>query len=341
VKYETSLLMLLTSILMVVTACGVTTDRADKSPEAGQTSAGQQSSTDVEIKIGYMGGLTGGAAEVGQEQLHAVQTLVQLFNEENGFDVEVVEGDTQLNPDTGKIVAERFIADNTILGVIGPLASHVCEATQPSFEEGGLVAITPSCSLTNLTDPGTETFFRPIPHDAQKAPTDAGFVANELEAESVYLVDDQSIYAVGLNDEMEAQLKELGITDVQRASVTQEEIDFSSLVTSILVAYPDVVYFPSLVIDQYALLVIRLQQQNYQGAYFLIDGAIVPSWVEAIERCFDAGALTRSCAVEETAATNMSDSVLGIPVSFGPGNQIEGLKFTLYQVQNGSFVPVE
>ena len=349
----------------------------------------------LDIKIGFFGPLTGGAAFLGQEQLNFAAMAVQLFNEETGFNIQVVEGDTMINPDEGKIVAERFVADDSIYAVVGPSGSQVCEATQPVFEEAGLLHITPSCTRISLTDPGTPTFFRPVPHDGLQGPTDANYMIDVLGASSAYLVDDQSSYATGLTDEVEAALNERGVTDVQRASVTQQDTDFSSLVTTIISANPDVVFFPGQIAGQLGTMAAQLREQGYQGTYFLADGGFDISWVEtagaaaegtylsffapdphfvpqardlttryelqfgefgafggpsglsarivaeAIGRCVDAGNLSRACVVDETAATNMSDSLLGIPVSFGEGNQINGGEFFIFQVQDGAFVLVQ
>jgi len=344
------------------------------------------------IKIGYVGPLTGGAAFLGTEQLNFAKVAVAIFNEETGLNVELVEGDDMINPDEGRIVAERFIADPDIYAVVGPAGSQVCEATQPLFEEAGLAHITPSCTRVSLTDPGTPTFFRPIPHDGLQGPTDAKYMVEVLGATSAFLVDDQSSYSVGLTDEVEAGLNELGVTEIERASVTQEDTDFSSVVTAILAAGSDVVFFPGQIASQLGTLAVQLKEQAYDGIYFLGDGGFDISWVqtagdaandtylsffapdprfvdqakeytsryadeygefgafggpsalaarialEAIQRCVEADDLSRACVRDEIAATDLSDSLLGIPVAFGEGNQVEGAEFFIFQVQDGEFV---
>ena len=81
------------------------------------------------------------------------------------------QGDTEINPDVGRVVAERLAADPDLYVVVGPMGSQVCEATQPIFEDAGLAQITQACTRTDLTDPGTPTFFRPIPSDADQSKT--------------------------------------------------------------------------------------------------------------------------------------------------------------------------
>lgn len=346
------------------------------------------------ITIGFMGPLTGGAAFLGQEMLGFTKAVAELYSKEWGIPIHIVEGDSELNPDTSKLVAEQFVANDAILGVIGPVGSQECAATQPIFAAAGLAHITPSCTATALTQPGTPTFFRPIPTDADQSKTIAGYLLNALVA-AAYLVDEQSTYSVALNDEVARLLVEGGVR-VVRASVPQEETDFSSLVTAIIAADVDVVLFPSQIESLQGMLAVQLREQGYEGVYFLADGGFTLGWVdsagaaaegtyvtffapdpnlvpeaaamnagyraitgaeefgafggaggltaqvllEAIGVCVEAEDMSRSCVVETLTNLQLDNSVLGIPVAFGEGNQAAG-GFSLFQVQNGEFVLLE
>jgi branched-chain amino acid transport system substrate-binding protein len=343
------------------------------------------------IKIGFMGPLTGGAAFIGQEQLGFAKVVAQIFTEETGIEIEIVEGDTEINPDTGRIVAERFAADEEIVGVVGPAGSQVCESTQPVFEEAGLAHITPSCTNTTLTQPGTATFFRPIPTDADQSKTVADYMINTLGVESVYIVDDQSSYSVGLDDELTVLLEDAGVA-TERASVTQEETDFSSVATAAINFGADAVFFPNQIESQEGTLAVQLREQGYEGVYFLADGGFSLGWVDvagdaaegtyvtffspdpnlvptmapyneryaadyseefgafggasgfttfialdALETCIRAGDVSKECVIEALGNLDLATTPLGIPVSFGEGNQAEGSRFFLFQVQDGAF----
>jgi branched-chain amino acid transport system substrate-binding protein len=203
---------------------------------------------------------------------------VDLFNERTGLNIEVVEGDTEINPDVGKVVAEQFAADPDIYAVVGPAGSQVCESTQPVFEEAGLAHVTPSCTRTDLTEPGTPTFFRPIPTDADQSKTIAEHMLDTLGVTSVYIVDDQSSYAVGLGDELTDLLEDGGAT-VERASVTQDETDFSSLATSVVASGAGVVFFPAQIEGQIGTLAVQLREQGFDGVYYLPDGGFSLGWI--------------------------------------------------------------
>lgn len=233
-----------------------------------------------EIKLAFMGPLTGGAAFIGQEALGFTRVVIDAFNERTGLDVQLVEGDTEINADTGRIVAERLAADDAVVVVVGPMGSQVCEATQPIFQDAGLAQVTQSCTRTDLTSFGFETFFRPIPNDADQSRTIADFWLNELGVTSAYMVDDQSSYAVGLNDEVENLLFDAGITDVERSSVPQDATDFSSVATAAIASGADVVFFPNQITSQGAALAVALRQQGYQGTLFMPDGGFTLEWVD-------------------------------------------------------------
>ena len=352
---------------------------------------GDMLSADVPLKVAFLGPLTGGAAFIGQEQLGFVKVTVDLFNERTGLNVEVVEGDTEINPDTGKIVAEQVSADPDVYVVVGPAGSQVCESTQPVFADAGLAHITPSCTATALTQPGTATFFRPIPTDADQSRTIAEHMTGELGVSSVYIVDDQSSYAVGLGDELTALLEENGVT-VDRASVTQEDTDFSSIATTAVASGAEVVFFPAQIEGQIGTLAVQLREQGFDGIYYLPDGGFSLGWIEtagsaadgtyvtffspdpnlvptmadyneryaaeyseefgafggaagfaayvamdALETCVRADDISRACVVDALTNMNLETTPLGLPVSFGDGNQAEG-GFSLFQIQNGQFV---
>jgi branched-chain amino acid transport system substrate-binding protein len=232
---------------------------------------------DATIKIGIMGPFTGGAASVGQEQLNWAKLAVADFNEATGWNVELVEGDTQLDPAIAQTVAESLIADPDIYAVVGPAGSQEVEATQQQFLDAGLVQISGSATRTTLTTTGFNTFFRTVPTDAAQGPTDALFLYNELGVTQLFVIDDQTSYAVGLADEASAAFEEAGGTIVARESVDREEVDFSALVTVIGSSGAEAIFFPGQFASQGALLARQLQEQGVEVLLFGADGFFDPA----------------------------------------------------------------
>lgn len=278
------LVALTTLLVLLLAACAPV-----QAPAAGEAAAPTAAPAEAAapggaIKLGFMGPLTGGAASLGQEQLGYVKVAVELFNAQSGLNVQVVEIDTELNPDVAKTQAERLAADPEVLVVVGPAGSQECEATKPVFKEAGLAHITQSCTRTDLTsaENATGTFFRPIPVDDDQAKTDAAFMLNTLKPTAAYLVDDQSSYSTGLNDALQRELEAGGVT-VERGSVTQEDTDLSSTAAAVVAAGAEVVFFSGQLANQLGTLAVQLREQGFTGQYFLADAGFDPTWFETAQ----------------------------------------------------------
>lgn len=274
--------------VLVVSAC-VAPAPAPAGDAAAPTEAPAADSAPVSgaIKIAFLGPLTGGAASLGQEQLGYAQIAAAIFNERTGMNVQVVENDTELNPDVAKTVAERLVADPEIIAVVGPAGSQECEATKPVFADGGLAHVTQSCTRTDLTsaDKATDTFFRAIPVDDDQAKTDAAMMVG-MDIKAAYLVDDQSSYSTGLNDALQAELEAAGVT-VERGSVTQDDTDLSSIATGAIGAGAEVVFFSGQLANQLGTLAVQLKEQGFTGQYFLADAGFDPTWFETAGEAAD------------------------------------------------------
>lgn len=226
---------------------------------------------DVPVKIGVMAPITGPAASIGTEQLNWAKLAVADFNAATGWNVELVEGDTQLDPAVAVTVAESLIADADIYGVVGPAGSQEVEGTQPAFKEAGLVHISGSATRPSLTATGFETFFRTVPNDDAQGPVVAAFIINVIQSKSAFLIDDKTSYSVSLADIAGAALEAAGIP-TERDAVNQDDTDFSALVTKIKAAGSEVVFFPGQIASQGALLAQQLQEQGVQTVLFGADG---------------------------------------------------------------------
>lgn len=352
-----------------------------------------QDAPETPVKLAVLGPFTGGAASIGQEQLNWARLAVADFNEATGWNVELIEADTQLDPAVAVTVAESVIADPEILGAVGPAGSQEVEATAQMFMDARLVHVSPSATRPSLTQSGFDTFFRVVPTDDVQGPSDARFIYNELGATEIFIIDDQSSYSVGLADQVEETFTELGGTVVGRESVTQDDVDFSALATAIDASGAQVVFFPGQIASQGALLARQLQEQGSDvilfgadgfytvddfiaGAAGATEGAYVSSFapdisglessadvvaryteqygdfgtfgpptyaaamviLEAMQRAFEAGNLTREGVLAEVANTDQELSILGIPLAFDENGDVLNASFYIFQVQGDDFV---
>lgn len=362
----------------------------------GTASAQEADVPDQPVKLAVLAPITGAAAHIGEEQVQWVRLAISDFNEATGWNVELVEVDTQIDPAVGLLAAESVIADEDVLGVVGPAGSQVVQATQPLFAEAGLVHVSSSATSPALTQEGFETFFRVVPHDDVQGPTDATFLREELGIERLFLIDDQTAYAVNINEQVTEVFTDLGGEVVGSASISQDDQDFSALVTRIAALDAEAIFFAGQVASQGALLANQLQEQGVEVTLFGTDGFFFPTEfieeadgategayvsvfapdirslessseiveryterfddnfgsfgpptyaaamvvLEAMQRAYENGDLSRETVLAEVAATDQELTVLGGPLRFDENGDVEGAAFYIFQVQDGQFVMV-
>ena len=127
-----------------------------------------------------------------------------------------------------------------------------------------------SATRTSLTMSGDfPTFHRVVPNDDAQGPTIAEYIAENLEAESVFIVDDQTSYSTGLADSATTALEEADVT-VRRESVNQDQNDFSAIVSN--VGDADVVFLPWQLANKAQVFAQQLQEQGSDAVIFGSDG---------------------------------------------------------------------
>ena len=388
------LLALVAAFAIVAAGCGGDDDDDDGEPaaqETGGTDTGDAEAVDCTASIGIMGPFTGDVAAIGQEQLNWAKFAIDSFNEERGTTFTLVEGDTQLDPAQAATVAPQFVSNSDIVAVVGPAGSQEVEAVGSIYADAGIAFISPSATATNLTT-DFETFFRVVPTDADQGPTDATYMTEELGAQNVLIIDDQSSYSTGLADSTTAALEEAGVT-VSRESVSQDQTDFSGLVSSVA-DDTDVVFLPWQVAANAQLFGNQLAEQGKDAVIFGSDGLFSPddfsiagSYVSsfapditglddpAIQElatafedeygdfgtfgpptyaattvvmeaatavCEGGEEPTREAILEQMPETNLSESILGQPITFTEDGDIEDATFFIFQVgEDGSYELVE
>ena len=228
------------------------------------------------LKIGFVTPLTGGAGFLGTEQMSWAQYAVKTLAKPLGLKVVIVPGDTPVEqgPAPAQALAQKFVADKSVVAVLGPSTSGAVAATSQALYAAGIAHISPSATRTSLTKgdkrEATPGFFRVVPDDSVQGPTDANYMISKLNAKKVVLIDAQEPYSVGLADAAEATLKAKGVTTI-RQSVSVSQSDFSSIVTKVP-SDADVVFAPFQQPPKAQTLAQQLIEQGKKAHVFGGDG---------------------------------------------------------------------
>lgn len=113
------------------------------------------------VKIAVVGPLTGDFAEYGTGFKNAVELMAGQWNADGGVldkQIEVVFFDDKNSGEEAATIAEKIVSDKDIVAVVGHFASGVCMAASPTYQEAGIVEISPSASHPDYTKEGDFIF---------------------------------------------------------------------------------------------------------------------------------------------------------------------------------------
>ena len=140
--------------------------------------------SDEPLKIGFLADFSGPLAEFGPSIQTAVELAIKHFNDAGGVlghPVEVVVGDTALDPTQATEEARRLIEVEGVHAIVGPLASSITLAIVESVAaDAGIPVISPSATSPQLTIARDNDFlFRSTVSDAAQGPVLAQLAADE------------------------------------------------------------------------------------------------------------------------------------------------------------------
>lgn len=240
---------------MVLTACGGGGGEAAKTIKIATQSplSGDMSVVGVDIKRG---------AELGVEQMSAALT-------EMGFKIELAPFDDQGNPDTGVANAKQIVSDPAILCVVGHYNSGVQIPSSEEYHNAGLANVSPANTNPKVTTRGYLEVNRIVGRDDVQGVVGADFAAAQ-GMKSAFVVHDKTAYGQGIAEFFKQEAEKQGM-QVLGFEGTEEKANFDALLTPILAANPDVVYFGGMY-GQAAVLFKQAREKGYMGMFLSDDG---------------------------------------------------------------------
>jgi branched-chain amino acid transport system substrate-binding protein len=217
---------------VVVVGCGVA-DVDGRRPDASRSGGTACAGT-----IGLIAPLSGPAAAVGAPIADAADLAVDQAPAH--CDIRLLRLDSEADPGKAAAIAAKIAADETYLGVVGPMTSGEVRATKGTFAEGGVTVISPAATATDLTteDPA-DTFHRVVVRDEVQGRAIGRYLL-ATHARRVFVVDDGGAYGAPLADQVVAVA---GDVVTGRDRVQPGQTDFSATVSKVRGAGAGVVFY--------------------------------------------------------------------------------------------------
>ncbi len=240
-------------------ACASDTFGCAKIP-AGQT-----------VKIGMGGPMTGDNAAFGIDISQGGQIAIKDGGDVQGWKFELVAQDDGGTAEGGAAVANKLVADPTVVAIAGHIFSGATQAAIPIYEKAGLPMLSPSATNPDLTKQGSKVFNRIPFTDAAQGKFSAQYLASKLNVKKLAILHDGSPYGKGLATIVQDTFKGLG-TVTSFDAITPGESDYTAILSKAAANKPDALFFGGYVGDAVVLANQMKQSGLTNTIFFGCDG---------------------------------------------------------------------
>jgi branched-chain amino acid transport system substrate-binding protein len=275
---------LLMAASMVLAACG----GDDETTQEG-TGTGDKKT----VALAFVGPLTGDNANLGVNIRDGMKVAVEEWNAKSTkYTYEIKEFDTQGLPEQAPGQKDKYIPDDSIIGVVGPTFSGETKAVLPDLDAAGLVMVSASCTNVALPDvvPGTKVFHRVIPDDGVQAKGVTDYVLKSIKPKKVALIHDNSEYGKGLWEGVVTLLKEGGVDTSTTDAIDPKGQDYSAAVNKVRAAKVDMIFYGGYY-NEAGRFKKQLTDAGVKAKFISGDGSLDPGFVTSSGAAGGEGAL--------------------------------------------------
>jgi branched-chain amino acid transport system substrate-binding protein len=226
------------------------------------------------IKIGVIAELTGDMPAVGASCKNAAEMAVAEINSAGGiqlgekkYKVDLIVEDNAGKADQSASAAQKLITQNKVSAIVGPNASRYALPAAEIAESSKVVLITPwstapKTTLDSKTGAAKRYVFRSCFIDPFQGRVIARFVLDNLKMKkTAVLYDVASEYNKGIAEYFKEVYEQQGGKVVAFETYTTNDKDFSSQLTKIKKAGPEIIFLP----NYYSEVPLQIQQAKRLG----------------------------------------------------------------------------
>jgi branched-chain amino acid transport system substrate-binding protein len=263
VKMKFSLMSILLSMLLIISACSSSTSGSD------------------EILIGTLTPITGSSAKMGEDMNNAIQLAVDEINAAGGIDgkmITIVKEDEGCDPQMATAGANKLVSKG-VVAVVGGYCSGAVLPASGVMNQAGIPWVLTAANSAKIPEQGFENMYLLNSTAPAQAKTAAEHMVNHLGGKKIAIIHDNSAYAVDLAERTREDLKALGAEVIAFDAVNPEEKDFNSLMTKLKNMSPDVTYWTGYY-NVGGLLAKQFKQIGVTGSFGVGDGSNDPTIID-------------------------------------------------------------
>ncbi|MBP2348872.1 bifunctional serine/threonine-protein kinase/ABC transporter substrate-binding protein [Streptomyces virginiae] len=233
-----------------------TLTRDDDTRGGGRAAGSGAPASSVTVVIGVDAPLSGGMSSMGVGIKNSADLAARTANESGhvpGVNFEIKALDDGADPARGASNAARFVSDEKVLGVVGPLNSGVAKTLVAPLAQANMAVVSPANTdpvltlgsgwAAGSTSRPYDTYFRTVATDVDQGPFAARYLHGDAKKTKLYVVDDASAHGTALSSRFAAEFTKLGGAVVGTEQVDPAERAFEGLATRVKSSGADAVYF--------------------------------------------------------------------------------------------------
>ena len=247
----------LTAVAVLAAAACSGTDETVHVPEPDHLGDGMLGTVEVPageaVQIRSLNTITGDVAYLGIPNQRGVELAVADFGPVNGFEVDLgTRYDDLCSSDGAQAAAQTIVADEDVVGVIGPSCSTAAVAAAPLITAAHMVLIAPSNTSPTLTsdlagNPGLNHsvgYYRTSNNGLFVGEAMARFAHEGLGLSSAAAIHDGDPYSRSIAQAFADSFERLGGSVTGFSAINKEDTDMVPVLTEVATGNPDALFFP-------------------------------------------------------------------------------------------------
>ena len=252
------------------------------------------------------------------------------------------------NADAGVANVRQMLDDKAYLGMIGPYNSAVAKAEIPIASPQGFAMISPAntnpcltkdlatCSYhpQDLRSGNPNNYWRVVTTDDYQGPAMADYMFKQLSIKDVGILDDSTVFGVGIAGAFETEFKKLGGTVAKHSEYKKEQTsDFKALLLGFKNAGATAVYVGGT--DDQNICIPRKQMKDI-GWNAPFGGGDGIETTDCLEQAAgnEADILATSAGADATQVAGAKDTIAKFRQAFTGANDFGGYTMQAYDAAN-------
>ena len=236
------------------------------------------------VKLGVATDLSNILPAPGLDIAQSAELAVMDYIEERGglfdFEIEVVVEDDLCEEEGALAVAEEFANRGDILAVVGHVCSGASIPASEVYAEARIPMVSPSSTAGIFTERGLDVVNRTAFNDNIQGVVAARYILQELGAQQIVVLHNQTSYGEGLATTVAETFEELGGAVLMFEPIDIQEEDYRSVLRTIKAQDADLIYLGGYD-DEAARLIEQMTELEMQDTlFFSDDGAYTPDFLE-------------------------------------------------------------